>query len=400
MGLAGGVPSGVLAVPRGGCYGTALAGPAIVAAAAPPRPLKSGDFLPRFYGPICLRRALPPAINHSALGGSGERGVAGRMPVVVALPMAPAKTTSSWDLPGPWAEPCGAAGLAQGPTSPAGPFPANPLDPLTVEQTRGWDFGANHSAMGNSRGRPTGRAVLPMPGLQEGPRSLPGCSQRPEASGWAQRRRRGLGAAVTFAIQSISWVLLSSPPCPTFLAGSLQSLWSWGLCARQDDVPGPRSTTPRAEERPVPQHSCSRQHRPAGTISGIPRPVWVELGSAPGEGGPGCATVDALPGAPVSGRAGTRQPPAAPRHALHCPPHPSAAPPGVCSGWALGTNRGCHGAGAEAGGGSPEPRSQRGPPPLAGAHLAAAAARPVPLSLNQFGGLLKRCVSVWRINCL
>lgn len=44
------------------------------------RSLKSGDFLPRFYGPICLRRALPPAINHSALGGSGERGAAGRTP--------------------------------------------------------------------------------------------------------------------------------------------------------------------------------------------------------------------------------------------------------------------------------------------------------------------------------
>lgn len=57
---------------------------------SPARPLKSGDFLPQFYGPICLRRALPPAINHSALGDSGERGAAGRMPTALA----PARGTS------------------------------------------------------------------------------------------------------------------------------------------------------------------------------------------------------------------------------------------------------------------------------------------------------------------
>ena len=70
------------AVPRCGCHNLLLAGPTVVVATAPLRPLKSGDFLPWFYGLICLRRVLSPVINHLVLGAQGT--VAGRMPVAPA----------------------------------------------------------------------------------------------------------------------------------------------------------------------------------------------------------------------------------------------------------------------------------------------------------------------------
>lgn len=102
-----------------------LASPAIVAATAP---LKSGDFLPWFYGPICLRRALPPAINHSV----PECSTAGCVPV--PMPMATERSTSQThsylghagqeDDPG-----MSTAVLPGGHKHPASPFPVAPLDP-------------------------------------------------------------------------------------------------------------------------------------------------------------------------------------------------------------------------------------------------------------------------------
>lgn len=80
--LPGARPSWVL---RYGCRSCGARRSRYCGGHSPAQPLKSGDFLPQFYGPICLRRALPPAINHSALGGSGEHGAAGRMPTALAL---------------------------------------------------------------------------------------------------------------------------------------------------------------------------------------------------------------------------------------------------------------------------------------------------------------------------
>lgn len=222
-------------------------------------------------------------------------------------------------------------------------------------------------------------AVLPVPGLQEGPRCprpCPATPEHPEASGSAQRRRHRPGPAVTFAIQSISWVLLSSPPCPTFLAGSPRSRRSWRLRAQQDGAPGPLRAAPQAEAWPapcIPAPSRGRMgHRdPAlrppplpGLSPGGTRPHHARTGLSPCGGRAG---VDALPGVPASG-------------------------PPACARGGLGVPAGVPRGEREADGASLEPHSRGG-----GAHFAAAAAHPVPLSLNQFGGLLKRRVSAWRL---
>lgn len=124
-------------------------------------------------------------------------------------------------------------------------------------------------------------------------------------------RRLGLRTSATFAIPSVSWGLLSSPPCPTFLAGSARSRRS-RLRARQDEIPAhaPPLRRRRRSQPALPPAAPSRWDRAVGPRR-TPPALPGHRRAQPKHEGPGCtahtrgrlccgrADIDAVPIVPV-----------------------------------------------------------------------------------------------------